>query len=107
MTIGSTELLALSPLLVTVATAVVVMLSVAWRRHHFLNATLTVVGDGQDRASFEQRGRDLLDAGRIRMAGALDKEGAYAAYRDADIVLGDDLAGSITVSPVDTDLLAR
>lgn len=27
--------------------------------------------------------------------------------RDADIVLGDDLAGSITVSPVDADLLAR
>ena len=44
MTIGSTELLALSPLLVTVATAVIVMLSVAWRRHHFLNATLTVAG---------------------------------------------------------------
>ena len=44
MTIGPTELLALSPLLVTVATAVAVMLSVAWRRHHFVNATLTVVG---------------------------------------------------------------
>ncbi|MCG3169563.1 MAG: NADH-quinone oxidoreductase subunit N [Pseudomonadales bacterium] len=44
MTIGSTELLALAPLLVTVATAVTVMLSIAWRRNHFLNATLTVVG---------------------------------------------------------------
>ncbi len=44
MTIGSTELLALAPLLVTVATAVAVMLSIAWRRNHFVNATLTVVG---------------------------------------------------------------
>ncbi|MCB1630728.1 MAG: NADH-quinone oxidoreductase subunit NuoN [Pseudomonadales bacterium] len=44
MTIGSTELLALAPLLVTVTTAVAVMLSIAWRRNHFLSATLTVVG---------------------------------------------------------------
>lgn len=44
MTIGSTELLALAPLLVTVATAVVVMLSIAWRRSHFRNATVTVLG---------------------------------------------------------------
>lgn len=44
MTIGSTELLALAPLLVTVTTAVAVMLSIAWRRNHLLSATLTVVG---------------------------------------------------------------
>ena len=52
MTIGSTELLALSPLLVTVATAVIVMLSVAWRRHHFLNATQsTTTSAAQERPS--------------------------------------------------------
>lgn len=44
MTIGPQELLALAPLLVTSATAVALMLSVAYRRHHFRNATLTVVG---------------------------------------------------------------
>ena len=44
MTIGSQELLALAPLIVTVLTAVAVMLSVSVRRHHFFNATLTVAG---------------------------------------------------------------
>jgi len=44
MIIGTTEILALAPLLLTAATAVAVMLSVAWRRHHFRNATLTVIG---------------------------------------------------------------
>jgi NADH-quinone oxidoreductase subunit N len=38
------QLLALAPLILVTATAVVVMLSVSVRRHHFLNATLTVVG---------------------------------------------------------------
>jgi NADH-quinone oxidoreductase subunit N len=44
MNLTATHILALAPLLVVVLTAVVVMLSVAWRRHHFLNATLAVVG---------------------------------------------------------------
>ncbi|MBP8926135.1 MAG: NADH-quinone oxidoreductase subunit NuoN [Pseudomonadales bacterium] len=42
--IGSRDFLALSPLLITVATAIVVMISVSVRRHHFFNATLTVIG---------------------------------------------------------------
>ncbi len=42
--IGSQHFLALSPLLITVATAIVVMISVSVRRHHFFNATLTVIG---------------------------------------------------------------
>ncbi len=42
--IGLKELFALSPILITVATAVIVMLSVSVKRHHFLNATLTVIG---------------------------------------------------------------
>ena len=44
MTIGAAELLALAPLLVTVTTAVAVMLSIAWRRNHHLSAALTVIG---------------------------------------------------------------
>ena len=39
-----TSLLALSPLILVCATAIVVMLTIAWRRHHELTATLTVVG---------------------------------------------------------------
>lgn len=42
--IGTIHLVALLPILITTATAVLVMLSIAWRRQHFLNATLTVVG---------------------------------------------------------------
>ena len=38
------QLQALAPLILLTITAVVVMLSVSVRRHHFLNATLTVVG---------------------------------------------------------------
>jgi len=37
-------LIALLPLLIVGLTVVVVMLSIAWRRNHFLNATLSVVG---------------------------------------------------------------
>ncbi|MFM7786382.1 MAG: NADH-quinone oxidoreductase subunit NuoN [Gammaproteobacteria bacterium] len=44
MNLTATHILALAPLIVVVLTTVVVMLSVAWRRHHFLNATLTVLG---------------------------------------------------------------
>jgi NADH-quinone oxidoreductase subunit N len=42
--IGSQHLVALAPLLITVTTALVVMISVSVRRHHFFNATLTVIG---------------------------------------------------------------
>ncbi|WP_437612717.1 NADH-quinone oxidoreductase subunit NuoN [Erwinia sp. V71] len=44
MTITPQHLIALLPLLIVGLTVVVVMLSVAWRRNHFVNATLTVVG---------------------------------------------------------------
>lgn len=38
------HLIALSPILVTTLTVIVVMLSIAFRRNHWLNATLTVLG---------------------------------------------------------------
>ena len=44
MTITTEQLIALLPLLITGLTVVVVMLSIAWRRNHFVNATLTVIG---------------------------------------------------------------
>ena len=44
MTITPQNLIALLPLLIVGLTVVVVMLSVAWRRNHFLNATLSVIG---------------------------------------------------------------
>lgn len=44
MNIEKIQIIAMSPLLITAFTSVVVMLSIAWRRHHFFNATLTVVG---------------------------------------------------------------
>ncbi|MFC0142528.1 NADH-quinone oxidoreductase subunit NuoN [Erwinia mallotivora] len=44
MTIAPQQLIALLPLLIVGLTVVVVMLSIAWRRNHFVNATLAVVG---------------------------------------------------------------
>jgi NADH-quinone oxidoreductase subunit N len=44
MIFTSSQLLALSPLLVASASVVMVMLSVAWRRHHTQTATLTAFG---------------------------------------------------------------
>ena len=44
MILDATQILALAPLIVVTLTAVAVMLAVSWRRHHFFNATLTVVG---------------------------------------------------------------
>src|SRR5262245_33148041 len=44
MTFTINHFIALLPLLVTSATLVVVMLAVAWKRHHSFVATLTVVG---------------------------------------------------------------
>ncbi len=44
MTTISQQLIALSPLLIAGLTVVVVMLSIAWRRSHFFNATLAVIG---------------------------------------------------------------
>lgn len=44
MTITSQQLIALLPMLIIGLTVVVVMLSIAWRRNHFVNATLAVVG---------------------------------------------------------------
>ncbi len=44
MTITPQQLIALLPLLIVGLTVVVVMLSIAWRRNHFLNATLAVLG---------------------------------------------------------------
>ncbi|AHG18734.1 NADH:ubiquinone oxidoreductase subunit N [Chania multitudinisentens RB-25] len=44
MTITPQQLIALLPLLIVGLTVVVVMLCIAWRRDHFINATLTVVG---------------------------------------------------------------
>ena len=44
MTITPQHLIALLPLLIVGLTVVVVMLSIAWRRNHFFNATLSVVG---------------------------------------------------------------
>jgi NADH-quinone oxidoreductase subunit N len=44
MIITSSQLLALSPLLVASASVVLVMLSVSWRRHHTQTATLTAFG---------------------------------------------------------------
>ncbi len=44
MTITPQHLIALLPLLIVGLTVVVVMLSIAWRRNHFLNATLSVIG---------------------------------------------------------------
>ena len=44
MTITPQQLQAMLPLLIVGLTVVVVMLSIAWRRDHFINATLTVIG---------------------------------------------------------------
>jgi len=44
MTITPQQLIALLPLLIVGLTVVVVMLSIAWRRNHFFNATLSVLG---------------------------------------------------------------
>ena len=44
MTITPQQLIALLPLLIVGLTVVVVMLSIAWRRNHFTNATLSVIG---------------------------------------------------------------
>ncbi|AWK13265.1 NADH-quinone oxidoreductase subunit NuoN [Candidatus Fukatsuia symbiotica] len=44
MTITLQQLIAMLPLLIVGLTVVVVMLSIAWRRDHFVNATLTVIG---------------------------------------------------------------
>jgi len=44
MTLTTQQLYALLPLIITSATAVLVMLSTAFRRSHWLNATLTVIG---------------------------------------------------------------
>jgi NADH-quinone oxidoreductase subunit N len=44
MTITPQHLIALLPLLIVGLTVVVVMLSIAWRRNHFFNATLSVIG---------------------------------------------------------------
>ncbi|EXU75067.1 NADH-quinone oxidoreductase subunit NuoN [Erwinia mallotivora] len=44
MTITPQQLIALLPLLIVGLTVVVVMLSIAWRRNHFVNETLAVVG---------------------------------------------------------------
>lgn len=44
MTITLQQLIALSPLLIVGLTVVVVMLCIAWRRNHFVNATMTVIG---------------------------------------------------------------
>ncbi|MDR0805127.1 MAG: NADH-quinone oxidoreductase subunit NuoN [Enterobacteriaceae bacterium] len=44
MTLTAQHLLALLPLLIVGLTVVVVMLSIAWRRDHFFNATIAVIG---------------------------------------------------------------
>lgn len=44
MTITPQHLIVLLPLLIVGLTVVVVMLSIAWQRNHFLNATLSVIG---------------------------------------------------------------
>ncbi|MFT4463665.1 MAG: NADH-quinone oxidoreductase subunit NuoN [Sodalis sp. (in: enterobacteria)] len=44
MTITPQQLIELLPLLIVGLTVVVVMLCIAWRRNHFINATLTVIG---------------------------------------------------------------
>ncbi|RKR07449.1 NADH dehydrogenase subunit N [Kushneria sinocarnis] len=44
MNLTTSHLIALLPLLIVSATVIVVMLGVAWQRHHFLSATLTVIG---------------------------------------------------------------
>lgn len=44
MTITSQQLTALLPMLIIGLTVVVVMLFIAWRRNHFVTATLTVIG---------------------------------------------------------------
>jgi len=44
MNLTSDSFIALLPILITSATAILVMLSIAIRRHHWWNATLTVVG---------------------------------------------------------------
>jgi len=44
MNLEAIHILALAPLIVVTLTAVAVMLAVSWRRHHFFNATLTVLG---------------------------------------------------------------
>ena len=44
MTITPQHLIALLPLLIVGLTVVVVMLCIAWRRNHFVNATVTVIG---------------------------------------------------------------
>jgi NADH-quinone oxidoreductase subunit N len=44
MTLTTSQLLALLPLLITAATAILVMLAIAVRRHHWWSATITVAG---------------------------------------------------------------
>src|SRR5690349_21622140 len=44
MTLTTSQVLALLPLLITAATAILVMLAISVRRHHWWSATITVVG---------------------------------------------------------------
>ncbi|MCM2131554.1 NADH-quinone oxidoreductase subunit NuoN [Larsenimonas rhizosphaerae] len=44
MNLTTSHLIALLPLMLVCATVVIVMLAVAWRRNHFMSATLTVIG---------------------------------------------------------------
>lgn len=44
MTLTTSQLLALLPLIITAATAILVMLAIAVRRHHWWSATITVAG---------------------------------------------------------------
>lgn len=44
MTLTAQHMIALLPLLIVGLTVVIVMLSIAWRRDHFINATIAVIG---------------------------------------------------------------
>ncbi|WP_404366242.1 NADH-quinone oxidoreductase subunit NuoN [Marinobacter sp.] len=44
MTLTPTHLLALTPVIIVSITAIVVMLGIAWRRHHLASATVTALG---------------------------------------------------------------
>lgn len=61
MTITPQQLIALLPLLIVGLTVVVVMLSIAWRRNHFLNATLSVIGLNAALVSLWFVGRRAMD----------------------------------------------
>lgn len=61
------------------------------------DATLTLVGDGPDRAALEQRARDLGVADRVAFPGYLDQSGVRAVLRETDVFVMSSFAEGVPV----------